>query len=72
MKKILLAALAALTVFSLTSCMSRTEKKQRTITVTGTGTVFVENKEAALSLSVVSRDEDDGSNEGRIRSRCWQ
>ena len=53
MKKILLAALAALTVFSLTSCMSRTEKKQRTITVTGTGTVFVENKEAALSLSVV-------------------
>ena len=58
MEKILLAALAALTVFSLTSCMSRTEKKQRTITVTGTGTVFVENKEAALSLSVVSRDED--------------
>lgn len=45
-------------VFSFSSCMIKTEKKARTITVTGTGTVAVENKEATLVLSVLSRNED--------------
>ncbi|MBQ0039327.1 MAG: SIMPL domain-containing protein [Treponema sp.] len=55
MKKFILLAAAAL-VFS--SCMIKTEKKSRTITVTGTGNVTVENKEATLVLSVISRNED--------------
>ena len=55
MKKLIFIAAA---VFSLTSCMIKTEKKIRTITVSGTGTVQVENKEADLVLSVVSRNED--------------
>lgn len=45
-------------MISFTSCMIRTEKKARVITVTGTGSVAVENKEADLVLSVISRNED--------------
>ena len=55
MRKILFIAVA---VLSLTSCMIKTEKKSRTITVTGVGTVSVENKEANLVLSVLSRNDD--------------
>lgn len=55
MKKLIFIAAA---VLSLTSCMIKTEKKTRTITVCGTGTVLVENKEADLTLSVISRNED--------------
>ncbi|WP_407397315.1 SIMPL domain-containing protein [Treponema sp.] len=55
MKKILLIAIA---VLSLSSCMIKTEKKARNITVTGTGSIAVENKEATLALSVITRNED--------------
>ncbi|MDO4506638.1 MAG: SIMPL domain-containing protein [Spirochaetales bacterium] len=55
MRKVLFIAAA---VLSLTSCMIKTEKKMRTITVTGTGSVAVENKEANLVLSVISRNDD--------------
>ncbi|MCQ2241870.1 SIMPL domain-containing protein [Treponema sp.] len=55
MKKIIFIAAA---VLSLSSCMIKTEKKARTITVTGTGSITVENKEATLVLSVISRNED--------------
>lgn len=55
MRKVLFVAAA---VLSLTSCMIKTEKKMRTITVTGTGSVAVENKEANLVLSVISRNDD--------------
>lgn len=45
-------------IMCLSSCVIRPEKKPKTVTVTGTGVVEVENKEAILVLSVVSRNED--------------
>lgn len=45
-------------VLGLSSCMIKTEKKIRTVSVSGTGVVEIANKEATLVLSVVSRDED--------------
>ena len=55
MKKLII--LTAL-VLCFSSCVIRSEKKTRAVTVTGSGIVEVENKEAKLVLSVVSRNED--------------
>ena len=54
MKKIL--ALAVFVLFAFTSCNFNAEKNEpRTISVTGKGTVKLDNEKAVISLSVVTR-----------------